>query len=531
MNMETDSSWLEYEHPDYDAQETRWQTCRDIIDGEDTVKAKNSSYLPIPTGMNTTEYTAYRDRAAFVAFAARSKEAMRGLVFRKRPLLVAPKEVVELTPDVTTTGLSLDQLASFAFSEILEVGRGGFLVEYPTNDESAPTLQDVSDSGMRPYLAFYKAEDILDWREGRVNNKKALTYVKLREVYTEASSSNKYTSDEVRRIRILKLDEEGYCSFEVWESRVTFSDAYYPVSNSTAIYTRIWPSADERVYQNGEPIRYIPFVPLGPLENSVRMQKPPLMDMVWINIHHYQASADRNHAIHYADCPTPMFFGQLLSADGSEVHTVKLGPTSAINIESGGDAKFLEMQGNGIAPTRELMEEYVMQMSVLGNKILATDARAAEAAETAAIHRAGEQAILATMANTLSEGITQALKMMAKWLGTDEDEHIYYHLSTDYLPNPMDSQTLIALIGAVTAGKMSDEEFYEALVAGELVRADKTYEQHQVEIQAMPPVVAPLRADSGNLFGQPQKGIESARNPQGILTDKDARDTQDSGTS
>lgn len=514
-------SWLEWTNPAYQSQESRWTACRDVMEGEDVVKAAQDEYLPVPTGMDATQYKEYRVRAAFVALAARAKEAMRGLVFRKRPLLVCPPEVRELCLDITTTGLSLDQLASYALSELLEVGRGGFLVEYPTNDDPAPTLQDVSDSGLRPYLAYYRAEDILDWREGRIGNKKVLTYVKLREVSSEPSPSNPYASDEVRRIRVLKLDEEGYCAFEVWERRVplTGTVGLFPLSTSQEPgYERV-AAADPRIYQDGEAIRYIPFVPLGPLENSVRMQKPPLIDMVWLNIHHYQASADRNHAIHYADCPTPLFFGALLSSDGTEVTQVRLGPTSAINIEAAGDAKFLEMQGNGIMPTRELMEEYVSQMSILGNKILATDAKAAEAAETAAIHRAGEQAILATMANTLSEGITQALKMLAKWVGLamedDETEegHIYYHLSTDYLPTPMDSQTLIALIGAVTAGRMSDEEFYEALVAGELVRADKTYDQHKAEIAAMPPPPAPLVSSTGAPFGAPAKGIQRAADP------------------
>jgi hypothetical protein len=266
--------------------------------------------------------------------------------------------------------------------------------------------------------------------------------------------------------------------------------------------------ADRQVYMDGKPIGFIPFTFFGPFENSPSVQKPPLLAMANLNVHHYQASADRNHALHFCDLPTPVISGSFISGEGEQPTSIRLGPTSAIHLQSDGDAKFLEMVGHGVTPTKELMAEYVMLMSILGNKILASDSKAAEAAETAAIQRAGEQAILAAMANNVSHGLTEMLDVIADYLG-EPDDKLVFQLSNDYLPSWMDSQTLIALIGAVTAGKMSEEEFFDALVAGELVRPDKTYAEHKEEIARMPKP-APVTPDSGGTFGVPNQGMANA---------------------
>jgi acyl carrier protein len=137
------------------------------------------------------------------------------------------------------------------------------------------------------------------------------------------------------------------------------------------------------------------------------------------------------------------------------------------------------------------------------------------------------------MARNVSHGLTEVLELMAEYTGEDSEE-IDYQLSTDYLPYAMDSQTLIALIGAVSAGKMSDEEFFEALVAGEMVRPDKTYNQHKEELARMPKP-ASITPDSGGTFGLADKGIADARAPNTkvagtAVIDGQAQQSVDKGT-
>jgi len=478
-------------HREYEANKGRWALMRDVVEGEDVVKENKTTYLPQPNGMNESEYLAYLNRASFTGFTGRAIDAMLGLVGRKKPTFEAPKEIRALESDITLTGVPLDAFAMNSLAETLTPGRVGILVEYPVTPEEPLVRMDVENYGIRPYLIMYTAENILDWREGRIGNRRVLTYLKLQDTYEEpfASGTSLYTYETKisTRVRIFRLEEsEGVvnCVFEVYE-----------VDPDALVGTKekMLPLDSGYIFCDGEPMHYIPFYPIGPMENTMKVQRPPLLDMAFLNIHHYQASADRNHAVHWADVPTPVISGQLMDENGQVAKSIKLGPTSAIMLTEGGSATFLEMTGEGINPTKELMREYVDDMSVLGNKILAGDAKSTEAAETAAIHRAGEQAILATMANNISLALTSALRCMAEFMGLKgkDRQEITYRLSTNYLPGNIDSQTLIALIGARTANKISDEEFYEAIVAGGLVRGDKSFEKHMKEIAALPPIVAP----------------------------------------
>lgn len=479
---------LLYKHRDYVKYQPMWTICRDAMEGEDAVKAKTTTYLPRPSGQTSDEYAAYITRAPFFNATSRTLDAMIGLVFRKTPVLTSSETVEKLAEHVTTDGMSLADFARLLMSEVVSVYRAGVLVEYPRVDTPYVTVQDIEDNGYRPYLTMYTAENIFDWRETIIKGRKVLSYLKLHE-YVDIP--NGWQTEVGHQYRVFWINEMGECQYAVFQD-----------SNGNIV--DITPS-DPFIYISGQRIGFIPFSFCGPLTATSSLKKPPLYDLAKVNIHHYQAGADRANAVHWADSPTPIFFGQILTSTGEEVEAIKLGSSSAINMQQGGDAKYLEFQGAGITPTKELMAEYKEEMALLGSKILSSDSRAAEVAATSAIHRAGENSVLAAISKAMSASITQAMKWMLRFLGMDAE--VSYRLNTDFYPTPMDSQTLIALIGAVQARKLSDEEFFESLVEGEVIRSDKKFEDHKAEIDAMPKE-DPLTAASGNTFGTPSKTVE-----------------------
>lgn len=478
---------LEYKHRDYIKYEPKWRLCRDLIEGEDEIKAKATTYLPKPSGQTDAEYQAYLTRAPFFNATSRTLDAMIGLVFRKTPVLTASDRVAELLKHATTDGSTLEDFARLLMTEIVSVYRAGVLVEYPKVDTPFVTVQDIEDNGFRPYLTLYTAENIYDWRETFVNGRKILSYVKLHE-YIDVPDG--WRTAVHHQYRVFWLNENGECQYSMYTTADGNVEEITP--------------ADPFVYIDGVKIGFIPFSFCGPLTATSSLKKPILYDLAKVNIHHYQAGADRANAVHWADSPTPVFFGQILTATGEEVETIKLGSSTAINMQQGGDAKFLEFQGAGLTPTKELMAEYKEEMALLGSKILSQDSRAAEVAATAAIHRAGENSVLAAIAKAMSTSITQAIQWMCRFQGWDDE--VSYRLNTDFYPTPMDSQTIIALIGAVQARKMSDEEFFEALVEGEVIRSDKKFDMHKKEIDAMPKEEV-VTAASGNTFGTPSKTV------------------------
>ncbi len=79
-------------HADYDATLPGWIRARDLLAGEDAVKAAGEKYLPRLDGQSDDDYKAYKDRACFSNATRRAADAFVGLVFRKAPFVRLPED-------------------------------------------------------------------------------------------------------------------------------------------------------------------------------------------------------------------------------------------------------------------------------------------------------------------------------------------------------------------------------------------------------------------------------------------------------
>ncbi len=78
-------------HADYDAALAGWSRARDLLSGEDAVKAAGVKYLPRLEAQTEDEYEAYKGRACFFNATRRAADAFVGLVFRKAPFVRIPE--------------------------------------------------------------------------------------------------------------------------------------------------------------------------------------------------------------------------------------------------------------------------------------------------------------------------------------------------------------------------------------------------------------------------------------------------------
>ena len=155
-------------HPEYDASLPGWQRARDVLAGEDAVKAAGEKYLPRLDSQSDEEYASYRKRAAFFNATARTLEEYLDLIFRRAPTttLANPEQLRGFVDDCDGWGTDFDRYARRVVSEVLSVGRGGTLM-----------LGDA-ESG-RPWVTCWQAEDILNWEVERVGERVVLVGVVL----------------------------------------------------------------------------------------------------------------------------------------------------------------------------------------------------------------------------------------------------------------------------------------------------------------------------------------------------------------
>jgi hypothetical protein len=78
-------------HAEFDDSAAAWARARDVLAGEDAVKAAGKRYLPRLDSQSDEEYCAYRAGASFFNATARTAEGYSSLIFRLAPFVKTPE--------------------------------------------------------------------------------------------------------------------------------------------------------------------------------------------------------------------------------------------------------------------------------------------------------------------------------------------------------------------------------------------------------------------------------------------------------
>lgn len=460
-------------HEQFNEYRWKWRRCRDVIAGKDAIIQAGRSrerfvgslfdpvyttdlYIPRLSNQSDQEYFSYVERAAFFNATGRTLDAMTGLIFAKDPMYSLPAAIDRFADDITLTGINLREFAEQVVEEQVAVGRVGILVDYPEGVPSGLTVAEIERMNIRPFLRWYKCENIINWRTTTMGGREVLTMVVLME--TVYRPIDEFSSESVTVYRVLTLEPEGY--------RVRVFD------EENNVVSDIFPR------RNGAPLSYIPFVILGANSCSPDVQKPPLLDLVDSNLAHYRNSADYEHGLHFTGLPTPYVSGVQLA----EGQALSLGSTSAwVFPDPAAKAGFLEFTGDGLKTIRDAMKDKEHRMAVLGARMLADDKKTAEAFGTIELKTAGERSALASVARAASDAMVHCLNWMAEWVGAAPETQ--FALNTDFGAARMEPQMLTAVVGAYQTGALPLSVLFENLKKGEIVRPDMDFEEYEAQLQ------------------------------------------------
>jgi hypothetical protein len=439
---------------DYRQMLPRWKRMRDLLEGEDAVKAAGTSYLRRLGGQSDEQYSDYRDRALFYPAVARTLRAFLGLAFKKNPMVALLDRARAWLQDLDQQGTPLADLASRLLSEQIGVGRAAVLVDMA--DESVPV------ASRRPYLTIYRAEQVINWRTERVaDDAYALTMVVLKES-AEVPSGDPYTPKYVDQYRVLSL-EPGEGGQSVYTVTIHRPNARGQLE---AVADPIVPT------RRGKPLTFIPFVPLNASSIRVELEKPPLEDLGLVSLSHYKTSADTEWALHFTALPTPWAVGL-----AQDIKSVPLGPSAFLKLSGpNAQAGLLEFKGAGLEELRLAKTAKEELMASLGGRLLERATGAPETAEAIRSRNAVSHATLRGMTNALSAALTLALRWACWWGATTElvlDPAITCELDSEFM-TAMSPEDLRALMLLWQAGGLSFESLYWNLQRAEKVRPDVT---------------------------------------------------------
>jgi hypothetical protein len=449
-------------HQHYDEYAQKWARCRAACIGQSAVHAGGETFLPKLSGQEVKDYDAYKLRATYFNAAGRTLDGLAGMVFRKQIEVTAPAGLQDVIDDIDLAGTPLEGLAMQVVHDVIQAGRIGLLVEYPTVSQQPTSAAGATALNLRPYVSTYAAESILDWKEKRINNVMQPVMIKLME--THETKVNEFTYETEPQIRALLLID-GVYSQEIYRKQGDKKE---------------WVLVDTiKPLMKNATIGFIPFWPFGAKKNCLELQQPPIEPLADLNLAHYRVNADYENGCHITGIPTPILAGFHLE----ENESIKLGAGGGYASQDP-NAKwgFLEFTGQGLGALLENLKLKEAQMAAIGARFLAPDKAGVEAAATLLMRSNGETSVLASMANLVSQNLQDMFEFIAAWAGIDGE--ISIKLSTDFLPVTMSSQDLDSLIKSWQAGGIPKKELFNALKRGEVITDKITYEEYSEALEA-----------------------------------------------
>ena len=442
-----------------------WKLCRDVCNGSKAIKAGKTQYLPKPSGMSEEDYNGYLLRANFKPFTGRSTECLVGLMGIKPLIKEVPDGLMDYLDNVDGQGTNLDTFVENIAKDCVITNWGGILVDAPIGQ--GESIAQAEEMGLYPYISFYKAESIINTKYTTINRNKVLSMVVLQENVSKPTE-DKFADDTVVQYRVLELSKDGIYQQTVYDDKENVVSAVIPK-------------------KMGKPLNHIPFYFLPENHPSISM----VQNLADVNLSHYRKSADLENGAHWTGVPTPYCRGYVpdkkYDEDGKVIPSepVVLGGSQFLFFPKGADEiNYLEFSGQGCNLLRQMMLDDEDTMALLGARIIATEKKGVESAETAKIHRSGENSVLATFANKISHGITLAIREYLEWtVARKITEAVNIQVNTDYNLEGMDSSTLTALMGTWQKGGISKRTLFENLQKGEIISTNKTFEDEQQEIE------------------------------------------------
>lgn len=457
-----------YLHPMYSVMEPRWQLCRDVYGGTETIRAAYKDYLWQALAEEDDEFAKRANQLEVFPAMKQTVDGLTGVAFRVEPKfgVDVPQVIQDDCENIDGQGNHLTVFAKELFRDALRDGHQGILVDLPiTVEEGKPkftTQGQEQRAGIRPIWIQIYPDNILSWRVGLRDGRVILTQVVLLEESEEPDGL--FSSSEVTRYRKFKIEDTGAVSFRVWDQSMVdnWDNTSYDKPESAGIVTNQTEIPFVVVY--GGPR-------IGPL-----ISVPPLIDLAHANISHTNVVSDRRNGIHAAMHPILVTKGRQRrkkdvtdAAAQNKDDSIDLGPGVGLDLPASPDADafIIEHSGKALGEGRTEIQDIEKRMASMGLAMLQNDTRAAETAEAKRIEKDEKTANLSSAVRSLGDGMEQALIYHANYRKLPQGGSII--LNRQFEVKPLEPAMVTALSNMVGNGQLSLETMWEVMERQELL--------------------------------------------------------------
>lgn len=403
---------------------------RAIRGGTEVLRNAGIKYLPKEPGESSDSYKRRLARSFLTNYTDKTAKNLAAKPFT-RPIVVKSEAYQDLADEyvkaVDGKGTSLTGLCSTVFEDALWNG-------------SSFIAMDCGIDGGRPYAYHLSADNILGYR---LDEDDRLTEIRIQEKAVVADGA--WGEKEVSRVRVFKREGEV----------VTWSLYDGDVGNDIAI-----------VLDQPFALKEIPVAPVhssAVVSSGELFAHPPLKDLAYMNVQHYQESSDQSNILRIAR--VPVLFASGVADDAA----IAIGSEYAIKGDVNADLKYVEHSGAAIGAGRDSLKDLEAKMQSYGTDML-ENSGAVETATGRALQAGESNNKVAMVALNLASAGEKVLGWIAYFHKISEPDFVV-DINTEYGINSAPEE-LTALANARTIGDLSREDYLQEMKRRGVLRTD-----------------------------------------------------------
>lgn len=435
-----------------------WARATALLGGTKTMRAAGTSYLPQwPNEKDDSYKTRLSISTLFPAYG-RTVSTLTGKPF-SRPITLPDglnAQLKEWFDDIDLQGTNIGVYSAKLFHTALGKGLAGVIVDCPPRGDTPNSVQAERTAGIRPYFAEVRAEDLLGWQAQLVEGKWRLTQLRFYE-HVEIQDGP-YAAKCITQIRVWNIG-----NYEIWRKN--------PADNT-------WYVFDSKTVS----INFVPFQPFYGAKAAYMVGLPPLLDLAYLNVKHWQSQSDQDTLLHVARVPI------LTVTTDDDKFELTVGSSTGIRIPIGAEVKFVEHTGKAIEAGAKSLAELKDEMRQSGAELLVLRMTQATATEVNADNSVGT-CDLQRMTVEFEGSLNAACDMLTQWVNQTMPGKLAIYKDFGAL-NISDASSQI-LLDSTKSGLLSDETFFKELQRRGAVDAATKWEDEKARIAAQPPKVDP----------------------------------------
>lgn len=436
-----------------------WAVVDPLLQGTAEMRKQGGTMLPQMPMEDGEQYDKRLNTSTLFPAYARTVQTLTGKVFSK-PIAVGdnvPDKIKAWMPDIDLQGRNLDAFASGIMEKALGYGLAGIYVDCPPRPVGVVSQADEASIGLRPYFVEVNGPQVLGWR-AKYTPKMGWTLLQLRIMEMVEVNDGEYGVKMVKQVRLL---EPG-----VWST-------YRQVSAQNTKWV---------VQDTGSTsLDYIPFVPIYGQRLGFMVSKPPLLELAYMNVKHWQSQSDQDNIVHMARVP-------ILVATGIDDPTFALaiGASTCVKIKDvNGKLEYVEHKGTAIAAGKIALDDLKEEMRQAGAELIVIGKRLEVTATQVATENELGTCALQRISQGVEDGIDTALQMMADYAKLGNGGNVT--LFNDFGVASLSDASAQLLLAMNVAGKISDETLFMEMQRRAILSADLDWETESELIEAQGP--------------------------------------------